>query len=94
MKIKEYRDTKLDIKADHFTRPRTTYKILSIDGAGIRGVLPAYWLCEIEKRAHKPISHLFNMITGASTSAIIAAGLTVPKNYDGLTPLYSASDIL
>src|SRR5581483_9012439 len=54
------------------------YNILSIDGGGIRGILPALWLSEIEHRAHRPISHLFNMIAGTSTGAIIASGLSAP----------------
>ncbi|CAG8504748.1 20794_t:CDS:2 [Dentiscutata erythropus] len=58
------------------------YNILSIDGGGIRGVLPALWLSEIEYRTHRPICHLFNMIAGTSTGGIIAAGLSAPKFFD------------
>ncbi|CAG8661380.1 36625_t:CDS:1, partial [Racocetra persica] len=58
---------------------RTVYNILSIDGGGIRGVLPALWLSEIEYRTHRPISHLFNMIAGTSTGGVIAAGLSAPQ---------------
>ncbi|RIB03847.1 acyl transferase/acyl hydrolase/lysophospholipase, partial [Gigaspora rosea] len=56
-----------------------SYKILSIDGGGIRGILPALWLSEIEYRTHRPISHLFNMIAGTSTGGFIATGLSAPK---------------
>ena len=56
------------------------FRILSIDGGGIRGIIPAYWLCEIEKRAHKPIAHLFNMLAGTSTGGILAGGLSFPLN--------------
>ncbi|CAG8701994.1 2913_t:CDS:2, partial [Dentiscutata heterogama] len=58
---------------------RPIYNILSIDGGGIRGILSALWLSEIESRAHRPISHLFNMIAGTSTGGIIAAGLAAPQ---------------
>lgn len=54
------------------------YKILSIDGGGIRGIIPALWLSEIERRTRKPIAHSFNMLSGTSTGAIIAAGLSTP----------------
>ncbi|CAG8520000.1 18224_t:CDS:2 [Cetraspora pellucida] len=57
----------------------TIYNILSIDGGGIRGVLPALWLSEIEYRTHRLISHLFNMMTGTSIGGIITAGLSAPQ---------------
>jgi patatin-like phospholipase/acyl hydrolase len=52
------------------------YTILSVDGGGMRGILPAMWLCEIENRTHRPISHLFNMCAGTSVGGIIVAGLS------------------
>ncbi|MEM7382828.1 MAG: patatin-like phospholipase family protein [Bacteroidota bacterium] len=55
------------------------YTILSLDGGGVRGVLSALWLSEIESRTKRPIAHLFNMLAGTSTGAIIAAGLSVPQ---------------
>ncbi|CAG8471740.1 6948_t:CDS:2 [Racocetra fulgida] len=79
------------------------YNILSIDGGGIRGVLPALLLNEIEYRTHRPISHLFNMIAGTSTGGIIAAGLSAPQfrindyneyKYSDLRPIFSASELL
>ena len=44
-------------------------KILSIDGGGIRGVIPAMVLVEIENHAGKRIGELFHMIAGTSTGA-------------------------
>ncbi|CAG8693101.1 16316_t:CDS:2, partial [Acaulospora colombiana] len=71
---------KINSEMDNLKNSRSNenpvYNILSIDGGGIRAVLPALWLSEIEYRAHKPISHLFNMIAGTSTGGIIAAGLS------------------
>ena len=55
------------------------YKVLSIDGGGIRGILPAVWLSEIERRTRRPVCHLFDMAAGTSTGGIIAAGLSAPK---------------
>jgi patatin-like phospholipase/acyl hydrolase len=71
---------------------KNIYRILSIDGGGMRGIIPAFWLNEIERQTNKPICHLFNMISGTSTGAIIAAGLVTPKNE--YTPLYRAYDIV
>ncbi|POG62324.1 hypothetical protein GLOIN_2v1697202, partial [Rhizophagus irregularis DAOM 181602=DAOM 197198] len=79
------------------------YNVLSIDGGGIRGVLPALWLSEIENRTHRPISHLFNMIAGTSTGGFIAAGLSAPDwsyseekvyNYSDFKPKFSALELL
>ena len=69
------------------------FRILSIDGGGIRGIIPAYWACEIEKRAHKPIAHLFNMLAGTSTGGIVAGGLSFP-DVNGYAPKYRAYDLL
>lgn len=51
--------------------------ILSIDGGGIRGVIPAAVLTAIEERAGKPIAELFDLIAGTSTGGILALGLTI-----------------
>lgn len=53
-------------------------KVLSIDGGGIRGIIPAMILAEIEKRTEKQISELFHLIAGTSTGGILTLGLTKP----------------
>ncbi len=55
-------------------------KILSIDGGGIRGIIPATILAEIEKQTGKPVASMFDLIAGTSTGGIIALGLTKPDN--------------
>ena len=74
------------------------YKILAIDGGGIRGIIPAMILAEIEKRTLKPISSLFDLIAGTSSGGILALGLTKPgliKAFDGSPiPEYSAENLL
>lgn len=52
--------------------------ILSIDGGGIRGLIPAVILAEIERRTGKPVCALFDYIAGTSTGGVIAAMLTIP----------------
>jgi patatin-like phospholipase/acyl hydrolase len=53
------------------------FRILSIDGGGIRGVFPAAFLAEIEKRflGGSSIADNFDMIAGTSTGGIIALAL-------------------
>lgn len=51
-------------------------KILSIDGGGVRGLIPAMVLTEIERRTNQPISESFDLIAGTSTGGILALGLS------------------
>jgi patatin-like phospholipase/acyl hydrolase len=67
-------------------------RILSIDGGGIRGVIPATLLDHIEHKTGRPICELFDLIAGTSTGGIIALGLTMPS--DAGTPRWSAADLL
>jgi len=66
-------------------------KILSIDGGGIRGIIPAVVLAEIERRTKRPIASLFHLIAGTSTGGILTLGLTVPRT--PTEPLYAASQM-
>ena len=54
-------------------------RILSIDGGGIRGLIPARVLADIERRCGRPAGELFDLVAGTSTGAIIACALTRPK---------------
>jgi predicted acylesterase/phospholipase RssA len=71
----------------------SNFKILSIDGGGIRGIIPAHWLVSLEaklKQANKDLSLFsgFDLIAGTSTGAIIAAGLAIGKSPDAICSLY------
>jgi len=66
-------------------------KILSIDGGGIRGIIPSLVLAEIEKRTAKSTSELFDLVAGTSTGGLLALALTKPGK-DG-KPEYSANDV-
>lgn len=55
-----------------------TYRILSLDCGGIRGIIPALVLTELERRAGRPTAELFDLIAGTSTGGILALGLTRP----------------
>jgi patatin-like phospholipase/acyl hydrolase len=53
------------------------FRILSIDGGGICGLLPAAVLAEIEQRflGGAPVSDYFDLVAGTSTGGLIALGL-------------------
>ena len=52
-----------------------SYRILSLDGGGIRGVFPAAFLAKLEEHLSHPIGSYFDLIAGTSTGGIIAIGL-------------------
>ncbi|MBI2686716.1 MAG: patatin-like phospholipase family protein [Acidobacteria bacterium] len=68
-----------------------TIRILSIDGGGIRGILPAMLLASLERRTGQPVSQLFDLIAGTSTGGILALGLTRPG--ENGKPAFSAEDM-
>jgi patatin-like phospholipase/acyl hydrolase len=67
-------------------------KVLSIDGGGIRGVIPAMVLAEIERRTGKRVAELFDLIAGTSTGGILALALTKPGAAG--KPQYTATDLI
>ncbi|MFS8562880.1 MAG: patatin-like phospholipase family protein [Rhabdochlamydiaceae bacterium] len=75
-------------------KERKIHSILSIDGGGIRGIIPASMLVKIEEITSKPISDLFDLIGGTSTGGILALGLTVPSSGDPKKPRYTADNLL
>ncbi|CAG8660504.1 1168_t:CDS:2 [Dentiscutata erythropus] len=77
--------------------------ILSIDGGGFRGIIPAAILTEIERRVTEEISKehkdvdircadLFDIISGTSTGSILALGLSTPDK--NKRPKFDAKYIL
>jgi uncharacterized protein len=53
-------------------------RVLAIDGGGIRGLIPALVLTEIERRSQRRIFELFDLIAGTSTGGILACALCAP----------------
>lgn len=72
--------------------------VLSIDGGGIRGLIPALVLQHIEETTGRPIAALFDLIAGTSTGGILALGLTIPEEGrdedDEPGPRYSAQELV
>ena len=53
-------------------------RVLSIDGGGIRGIIPAMVIAHIERRMGQPAHELFDLMVGTSTGGILALGLSRP----------------
>jgi patatin-like phospholipase/acyl hydrolase len=56
-------------------------KVLSIDGGGIRGIIPAIILAELQKWLAKNLGEVFDLIAGTSTGGIIALGIGTRGNH-------------
>ncbi|MCL4506274.1 MAG: patatin-like phospholipase family protein [Chloroflexi bacterium] len=62
--------------------------LLTIDGGGIRGILPLCALIELEKQLQKPARDVFALMAGTSTGAIICGGLARGLSAQKLLELY------
>lgn len=73
------------------------FRILSIDGGGIRGIIPARFLCELEsyvsnqKGEQVRLCDYFDLICGTSTGGIIAIGLALGMPASEVLKLYSTN---
>lgn len=52
-------------------------RVLSIDGGGIRGIIPALVLAHLEQQTGKCCSELFDLMVGTSTGGMLALGLSI-----------------
>ncbi|HAJ59002.1 MAG TPA: patatin [Cyanobacteria bacterium UBA8543] len=64
------------------------YRILSLDGGGIRGVISAVILEEVERQIKKPLNEHFDLIAGTSTGSILAAAIASGLKSQDIIRLY------
>lgn len=70
--------------------------VLSIDGGGVRGIIPATVLAFLEEELKKldgpdsRIADYFDVVAGTSTGGLLTTMLTAPKNG---RPLFDAKDL-
>ena len=66
------------------------FRILSIDGGGIRGIFPAAFLAGLERRylGGASVADYFDLIAGTSTGGIIALGLGAGLSAANMSELY------
>lgn len=70
-------------------RPR---RVLSIDGGGMRGIVPATILVELEALTGRQVPDLFDVVVGTSTGSMLAVGLNLPDASG--SPKYRAADFI
>ena len=63
-------------------------RILSIDGGGIRGIIPAAALVKLEATTGKRTSEEFDFVAGTSTGAVIAAAVAAGIQAVDILDLY------
>jgi len=67
---------------------KKAFKILSIDGGGIKGLFSASVLARLEEKAGSTCGECFDMICGTSTGGLIALGLANGMPAEALADLY------
>ena len=63
--------------------------ILSIDGGGIRGIIPASTLVALEQQLGKPVRECFDFVAGTSTGALIAAAVSAGVSATRILEIYT-----
>ncbi|WP_164902008.1 patatin-like phospholipase family protein [Rhizobium leguminosarum] len=67
----------------------TPFRILAIDGGGIRGVIPTIWLAEIMKTLDNPSpEQCFDLVVGTSTGSLVASAFSLNMKLDECISLY------
>lgn len=67
------------------------FKILSLDGGGIRGAFTAAVLAEIESRLQRPIGDYFDLVAGTSTGGLIAAAVATGMSASAIVDFYKGT---
>ena len=65
-----------------------TFRILCLDGGGIRGVMSSRMLQKVEELLGSPLKDHFDLVAGTSTGSILAVGIALGKSPEELLNLY------
>lgn len=64
-------------------------RILTIDGGGVRGIIPAVLLAALERQTGRLTRDTFDFVAGTSTGAVLAAGIAAGIPAERLVTLYA-----
>jgi hypothetical protein len=64
-------------------------RILSIDGGGVRGIIPGTLLAALEAQTGQPVRETFDFVAGTSTGAILTAGIAAGVPAARMADLYA-----
>lgn len=65
-----------------------TFRILSLDGGGMRGIMTSRMLQKVEEKLGSPLKDHFDLIAGTSTGSIVAAALCIGKSAQEISDIY------
>ena len=65
-----------------------SFRVLALDGGGVRGACTAAYLVRLEERLDAPLAQYFDLICGTSTGGILALGLATGHPAAELLDLY------
>ncbi len=71
-----------------------TFRILCIDGGGLKGVVPLTILKKVEQLTGKRIYQSFDLIAGTSTGGLISCAVSLRNPAKPNEPLYSLDEIM
>lgn len=69
------------------------FRILSFDGGGVRGIVSATLLMEVERLIGQPLNEYFDLIAGTSTGSILAAGVATGRSAKEIVTLYQQKGV-
>ena len=64
------------------------FRILSLDGGGVRGIVAAKMLAKIEKEINQPLNEYFDLIVGTSTGSIVAAAIATGRSSEEIVEFF------
>ncbi len=64
------------------------FRILSLDGGGIRGIVAAKILANIENLINQPLKEYFDLIVGTSTGSIVAAAIATGRSSEEIVDFF------
>lgn len=89
------------VKNQNLEAPKSKIRMLSMDGGGIRGIIPATIMVYLEKQIRKltknknaKIGEYFDMISGTSTGGILACLYLTPEKRGEIKAKYDATQAL
>jgi patatin-like phospholipase/acyl hydrolase len=68
--------------------PQHKKTILTVDGGGVRGIIPLMALLKLERDSGRPCRDLFDFVGGTSVGALIAGAIAVGKSAAEIVEIY------
>ncbi len=67
------------------------FRILTIDGGGVRGIIPLVWIERLEMHLHTPIHAHVDLIAGTSVGAVMGCAIAAGRSADEMHGMWVGS---